>query len=86
MWTVLSGLALWLALAASTAAQEPIPPRQVIVPRGGTISMKMSTRKPITGAETDVQGIITVTVDKNDLTTDPGPRRHPRHCPLDSDR
>ena len=69
MWTVLAGLALWLALAASTAAQEPTPLRQVIVPRGGTISMKMSSRKPITGAETDVQGIITVTLDKNDLTT-----------------
>ena len=39
------------------------------MPRGSTISMKMNSRKPITGAETDVQAIVTGTLDKNDLTT-----------------
>ena len=38
------------------------------MPRGGTVSLQMSSRKPITGAETDVQGIVSVALDKTDLT------------------
>src|SRR5437764_15430930 len=62
---VLSGLALWLSLTSSAAAQEGAAPRQVVVPRGGTISLEMASRKLVKGAETDVQGIVKLAIAKD---------------------
>jgi pilus assembly protein CpaC len=61
LWAALAALAVWLCLAGSASAQEGSS-RQIVVPRGGTISLEMASRKKIKAAETDVQGIVRLAI------------------------
>ncbi len=69
----LFGLALWLGFAGAAGAQEVVPgpqsPRQIVVPRGGTISIQMGSRKPISAVDLDVPGIVRAVVAPADIKT-----------------
>ena len=66
---LLLGLA---ALAVSTAAAQPLPPPtpipSIVVPRGSTVPVQMSTKKAIKNVEQDSPGVIDIKVDKTDPT------------------
>jgi pilus assembly protein CpaC len=66
----LFGLAVF---AAATADAQPLPPptpvQSVLVPRGSTVRVQMSTKKLIAATDQDTPGVVTIALDKADPKT-----------------